>query len=68
MPDTTGLRVFGPFYRGESEPQDFATYDGPHGVYLPSLHSRGTVAFCQCGWHPANHPGFIVADHLRDMA
>lgn len=52
--------------REELEP-DMATYDGPHAVHLGSLLQRGMVAYCVCGWHPDNHPGFIVADHLRDM-
>lgn len=44
------------------EPYDFSTYGGPHGyVYFsPSL------ATCECGWHPWNHPGFSVVDHLTD--
>lgn len=60
--------TFPPHYRGEREPEDLARYDGPHAVYAPSLYQRGCVAFCVCGWHPENHRGFIVADHLRDMA
>jgi hypothetical protein len=28
----------------------------------------GCVAFCECGWHPANHPGEIVAEHLADIS
>jgi hypothetical protein len=55
------------WYRGDREPDDLSEYDGAHDVYLPSLYQRGMTAFCVCGWHPANHPGFIVADHLRDM-
>lgn len=49
------------------EPEDFSTYDGPHAVHLGSLIQRGMTAFCVCGWHPKNHPGFVVADHLKDM-
>jgi hypothetical protein len=52
--------------RDQIEP-DLSTYDGPHAVNLGSLWQRGMTAFCVCGWHPKNHPGFIVADHLRDM-
>jgi hypothetical protein len=49
-----------------SEPEDFALYDGPHGPEPGSMMAR-VVAFCVCGWHPRNHPGFWLADHLRDM-
>jgi hypothetical protein len=47
---------------------DLDSYDGPHSVALGSLYQRGMTAYCVCGWHPKNHPGFIVADHLKDMA
>ena len=48
------------------EPDDFATYDGPHAADPGSLLPRAT-ACCVCGWHPDNHRGYWLADHLRDM-
>lgn len=56
------LRAEGP--SPYDEPDDFGTYVGPHGyVYVSS-----TLAVCECGWHPWNHPGFTVVDHLRDFS
>ncbi|MEV7870162.1 hypothetical protein AB0P17_29645 [Streptomyces sp. NPDC088124] len=44
------------------EPFDLGVYAGPHGYVYVSP----TIAVCQCGWHPWNHPNSTVADHLKD--
>ena len=59
---------FLPYYRGQDELLDPTDFDGIHDAYAPSVVQRGCTAFCTCGWHPANHPGEIVADHLLFMA
>jgi hypothetical protein len=48
------------------EPEDFALHDGEHKPDPASMLPR-MVAACVCGWHPVNHRGFWLADHLRDM-
>lgn len=48
------------------EPEDFALYEGEHRPDARGM-TRGAVAFCLCGWHPKNHPGFNLGHHLRDM-
>jgi hypothetical protein len=48
------------------EPEDYGLYDGPHELN-PATLFPGIPAACVCGWTPDNHPGFILADHLRDM-
>jgi hypothetical protein len=45
------------------EPDDFTVYVGPHGY----VHVSPMEAVCQCGWHPRNHPGCTVLDHLKDF-
>ncbi|MFF5019442.1 hypothetical protein [Streptomyces sp. NPDC001165] len=44
------------------EPDDFTNYTGPHGA----LHAAPDLSVCVCGWHPHSHPGYTIADHLKD--
>lgn len=55
-----------PYIPDKPEPEDYGLYDGPHTANPNTLAARVTAA-CVCGWHPRNHPGYWLADHLRDM-
>lgn len=44
------------------EPVCFGSYAGEHSAVVIDR----VVAWCRCGWHPARHPRFTVAQHLRD--
>lgn len=52
--------------KAEPDMADVSTDSVDHYPHPGSLMARMPAA-CVCGWHPKNHPGYILADHLRDF-